>query len=125
MFIWTERSFYSQQGVGPYTDELATLASTSPSPMICSQSICRATLQMWLVSHRPGRTAASLSCKPIVLTFWEAKNLIYGSLFSFSTQPYLDSVTHRWSALTSTQILFGVLLFKKITGLTLETDLIS
>lgn len=78
-----------------------------------------------LASHRLGMVAGSLRCKPIVPALWEAKSLIYRYLFSFSTQLSLDSVTHQWSALTPAQILFGVLLLKKITSLTLKTDLIS
>lgn len=78
-----------------------------------------------LVSYRLGRVAVSLCFEPVVPALWEAKSLMYHYLFSFNTQLSLDSATHQWSALTSAQILFGVLVFKKITYLTLETDLIS
>lgn len=65
-------------------------------------------------SHRMRRTADSLGWEPAVPILWEAKSQINCNLFSFSTQPSLDSVTHQWAAVTSDQILFGVLLLKKI-----------
>lgn len=120
------------QRTDPYTTESATSAIHLLQVHTQSAHSARAvkhSQDTWpagqQASHRLRRAAESLGSEPVVPTLWEAKSLIHCCLFSFNIQPSLGSVTHQWSAVTSAQILFGVLLFKKITSLTLKTDLIS
>lgn len=115
---WASFHMYWEILLFPDRGQIHTLLNQTPLPSIS----CRYTHSQgtWLtsqqVSHSLRRAAESLGWEPAVPTPWEARSLIYCYLFSFSTQPSLDSVTHQWSAVTSAQILFGVLLFKKITS---------
>lgn len=119
---WIETFLFPDRG------QTHTSLNQTPLPSLC----CRCTYDLptahvlklsqgtWpasqQASHRLRKAAESLGWEPAIPTLWEAKSLIYCCLFSFSTQPSLESVTHLWSAVTSDQILFGVLLLKKITS---------